>query len=523
MNSDAEKMIRKFTAGLFAALLMACANDLGNYDYRDLDEPVITGIGSSLTVLTHTRLQLSPDLGGDFPESRYAFEWRALSESAGTIETLAETRDLDCEVTLPAGAYTLLFKVTERASGVYWQQSCALQVSDTTSEGWMVLCAEGGDDRVRLDMISAVTGQTYTDVLQGNGMPELTGPRRIQYSRFTDTEAPYYLLTDDGATSLGRNGFEWKEEYRFVYEMGTSTDPCPEVIVDAPKAKVLVGGGKAFFADCTVAPGLFGPVEGSLNAAPAVGCNIMTQNIAVPMALFYDLDGKRFMGYSRTMRSAMGSREELYEMNELVDLLGAMDEGGSVVGNAFDRFPQGMDFVWMENTRYDPNGTNMGIVYTVLREGDRFFLYGTQLGELWGTVTIGDCAYALGKAAYGDLSACRDIARATQFAFSSLKSCLYYAVGDTVYRVDLASSPLVAEQQFTLPGETITCMKFNIYQQSANLRRSFDLVVASVKDGAGTLRIYEGFDSDGDFSSVEPETYTGLGRIVDVAYREMLK
>lgn len=518
-----QNMIRKFTAGLLAVLLTACANDLGNYDYRDLDEPVITGIGTPLAVLTHTRLRLSPDLGGDFPESRYAFEWRALSESAGTVETLAETRDLDYVVTLAAGAYTLLFKVTERSSGVYWQQSCALQVSDTTSEGWMVLCAEGADDRVRLDMVSAVTGETYTDVLRDNGMPVLTGPRRIQWSRFADSESPYYLLTDDGATRLGRNGFEWKEEYRLVYEMGTSADPCPETIVDATKAKMLVGGGEAFFAECVVAPGLFGPVGESLNAAPAVGCNITTQAIVVPMALLYDLDGKRFMGYSPTMRSAMGSRESLYEMNELVDLLGAMDEGGSVVGNAFDRFPRGMDFVWMENTRYDPNGTNMGVVYTVLREGDRFCLYGTQLGELWGKVTVGDCAYALGKAAYGDLSACTEIARATQFAFSSLKSCLYYAAGDTVYRVDLAASPLVAERQFTLPGETITCMKFNIFQQSANLRRSFDLVVASVRDGAGTLRIYEGFDSDGDFSAVEPEIHTGLGRIVDVAYREMLR
>jgi hypothetical protein len=94
---------------------------------------------------------------------------------------------------------------------------------------------------------------------------------------------------------------------------------------------------------------------------------------------------------------------------------------------------------------------------------------------------------------------------------------MYYAVGGTVYRVDLSEKPLTATTQFTLVGETVTCLKFNIYRQSANLTRTYDLVVGSVKDDTGTLRIYEGF------RGVAPEVHTGLGRIVDVAYREMLK
>lgn len=44
-------------------LCAACANDLGNYDYRDLTEPDITGIEANISVLTHARLQLTPDLG----------------------------------------------------------------------------------------------------------------------------------------------------------------------------------------------------------------------------------------------------------------------------------------------------------------------------------------------------------------------------------------------------------------------------------------------------------------------------
>ena len=136
------------------------------------------------------------------------------------------------------------------------------------------------------------------------------------------------------------------------------------------------------------------------------------------------------------------------------------------------------------------------------KAADILTVYGTQLGELWSVVTVGDCTQALSRAYYGDLSGCTNIARAEHFAFSSLKNYMYYAVGGTVYRVDLSEKPLTATTQFTLVGETVTCLKFNISRQSANLTRTYDLVVGSVKDDTGTLRIYEGFNSDGNFRGV---------------------
>lgn len=150
-------------------LCAACANDLGNYDYRDLTEPDITGIEANISVLTHARLQLTPDLGGnDFPDDRYSFEWRTLARSADeTVTVIGTSRNLDYEVALPAGAYTLFFKVTEDASGVYWQTSSELQVSEATSEGWMVLCADGDDDRARLDMVSRGDGRDLHRPAQG--------------------------------------------------------------------------------------------------------------------------------------------------------------------------------------------------------------------------------------------------------------------------------------------------------------------------------------------------------------------
>jgi hypothetical protein len=97
---------------------------------------------------------------------------------------------------------------------------------------------------------------------------------------------------------------------------------------------------------------------------------------------------------------------------------------------------------------------------------------------------------------------------------------MYYAVGGKVYRVDLSAQPIKEELQFELPGERITCLKFNLYQKSENMSRSYDLIVASEKNGKGVLRVYEGRESDGDFTRVKPSVYEGFTEIVDVTYKE---
>ena len=63
-------------------------------------------------------------------------------------------------------------------------------------------------------------------------------------------------------------------------------------------------------------------------------------------------------------------------------------------------------------------------------------------------------------------------------------------------------------------------MKFNFYQNSASAN-DYDLIVGTENGkGSGTLRIYDGMKSEGDFSKVIPTSYSGFGKIVDATYRE---
>lgn len=507
---------------MMLVLAAACSQDKGNYDYAELKEPVISGI-EDMSVLTLSRLVLSPELGDeDFPEDEYAFEWKVLDNN-GNMEpaVIGTDRNLDYEVTLAPGSYTLYFTVTELATGLYWRHEAVLSVSSSMSEGWMVLCSDGG--RARLDVVSAVTGETMTDVLKGNGMPQLNGPRRIQWlSDKTDASSPYYLLTDDGATRLGKDAFEWKPEYDFAYEVAVQDRIVPHSIVSAGFGKVVVSGTDAHYCEIMGIDGLYGSaVNKGFSVAPYVGANVLATQVYAAVYMLYDIDNKRLVAYCPLLATNdLGSLDPVADMDAMGLVAEGLAPGAGVLGTAFDEWPQGMDCVYMENTRYDPGNAKMGITYVLLTDGSACHLYGVQLGDM---LRYADCTYVIGKGYYGDLSHCRDILReGNLYAFSSLKNYMYYAVGSTVYRADLSASPITAEVQFTLPGETITCLKFNLYQKSENMQKSYDLVVGSVKDRAGKLRIYEGRESGGDFKEVEPHVYEGFAEIVDATYKESL-
>ena len=250
--------MRKLAYILTLVFVLACSQDKGNYDYVDLKEPQIAGF-EDLSVQTFSRLRITPDLGAEeFPAGEYSFEWKVLNQNASQeAVVIGQERDLDYEVTLTPGAYTLFFTVYQVSTGLYWQKEVNLIVSSSMSEGWMVLCSDNG--RARLDFVSSFTSETMTDVLRGNGMPQMNGPRRIQWlSDKTDAASPYYLLTDDGATRLGRDAFEWMPEYDFAYEVAVPEKLTPHSIVTSAFGKVIVSGTDAHYCEIMGIDGLYG-------------------------------------------------------------------------------------------------------------------------------------------------------------------------------------------------------------------------------------------------------------------------
>lgn len=285
-------------AALMMATMMAgCSQDEGNYDYHSLNEPTITGVPETISVLTHANIDLDPNLGDNITDlDAYNYEWKVINKSGDNeVTVLGNEKHLVQEMTLPAGEYTLYFTATEKKTGLFWQQSYTLTVSDTSSEGWMVLCDVNG--KTRLDMISKVTGKTYLDILKTSGMPELNHPYSIQYAPNSGhSDSPFYLFTADGATRLSKNSFVWQKDYDFKYEVAKQTNLKPQSMVcdQSGIMRMIVSDGYAYSASNMGIQELFAAVNKQPVLAPAVGANIGASSYA-SIYLLYDNVNKCFM------------------------------------------------------------------------------------------------------------------------------------------------------------------------------------------------------------------------------------
>ncbi|WP_099291464.1 PKD-like family lipoprotein [Butyricimonas sp. Marseille-P3923] len=519
--------------------ISACADDKGNYNYHDIPEVKIEGIGNSITALAYQNLSIPVQLDGlQADENRYEYEWRAIrqfeaeDENDAVSEVLATTKEFNDIISLRPGPYKLIYTVKDKQLDVFYQQQANLSVVTTTSEGWVLLCSENGN--VRLDMISTVLGEEVhsKDMLADSDMPFKKGPLALialnTEEQQVDPISPFYLLTEEGTTRLHKDAFEWKEEYLMKYEMGDMSDAKPTHITSAIYFRMMVTPDGIYSSNFGY--GTEALWESKLNylrnddntkeyiqVAPYVGCNITNSMQFAPVFMFYDLDHKRFVYHPGGMYGDF-TQDRTAGCVNMSD-----DEAGEDVSFSF---PIGYNYVYMENTgrKYTESsmapGSYNNITFTILENNGVYHLYGITLGDYLAEMLTGVPTPPYTKTHYANLSNCTDITRAEHFAFSPLNNQMFYAVDGKVYRVNLDTSTPSAQFQFEVPGE-ITCLKFYLYRNAENARRSYDLIVGSDKGGTdgGELRVYEAIDNLAQITDYK-EYHSGFGRIVDIIYKE---
>jgi len=524
---------------VIASGICACADDKGNYDYHDIPEVKIEGINNSITAWAFRNLSIPVQLEGlQADEDRYEYEWlvirqfEAEDENDASSQVLATTKEFNDIISLRPGPYKLIYTVKDKQLDVFYQQQANLSVVTTTSEGWVLLCSENGN--VRLDMVSNVLGEEVhsKDILADSDLPFKKGPLALialdpgslESPTQVDPISPFYLLTEEGTTRLHKDAFEWKEEYLMKYEMGDMSDAKPTHITSAGSYRMMVTSEGIFSSNYSMGAGALW--ESRLNylrnddntkeyiqVAPYAGCNITNPMQFAPVFMFYDLDHKQFVYHPGGIYGGLTG-------DQTVGCLTMSDDEAE--GNAFS-FPIGYNYVYMENSgrKYSESAMMPGffnnITFTILENNGVYHLYGIALDDYY-MALMGMPAYT--KTHYANLSNCTDITQAEHFAFSPLNDQMFYAVNGKVYRVNLDTSTPSAEFQFEVPGE-ITCLKFYLYRNTENARRSYDLIVGSDKgdtDG-GELRVYEAVDNLAQITDYK-EYHSGFGRIVDIIYKE---
>ncbi|MDL2320135.1 hypothetical protein LJC45_03275 [Alistipes sp. OttesenSCG-928-B03] len=133
-----------------AALITACYEDKGNYDYSETPEFTVElpALQYSKRALTEP-LTITPIIETDTPESDLSYLWtvfRTYSSARYTevvVDTISREKALNWIVPLDAGIYNLVFRVQDDRTGKQFFQKATLTVTTQFSRGFYVLKESG--------------------------------------------------------------------------------------------------------------------------------------------------------------------------------------------------------------------------------------------------------------------------------------------------------------------------------------------------------------------------------------------
>ena len=514
--------------------ICSCADDKGNYNYQDINKLSITRIetGNAYRKISHVdTLRIYPEVKSlTGAEGEYTYEWKFIPQNADkdkgadTLDfVVATTKDLELPITLKADSYTCFYRVEDKATKVSWYQKFYLQVSSLTSEGWMVLCEQDGQSR--MDMI--VNVDANTDIISRDIWSEsdlVTGKPVKLMSNFSGAGGNIYLFTcENGTYRLDQTDMHAGEDNNIKWNFGDQPNHMHVQASGVSLYDYYQYNGKYEFIDY-----LYWIV---IDENGDVYCN----NVSVNGGLFEfpinEINGMKFKAapfvanacrYRRGGGSYTlgGTSTMLYdEAGRFIEVKAKSGGIPSVMKFSGDEilFPaeqEGKEMVLMQST------VNDGLTYVVLKDraGD-YYYYGIVLG----TEGVNTQRY------YGKLSG-TDVDQATLFACHPLYGTLFYATKDRIYEFDMKNPSTPVKEICHFPGETIKVLKFNPFSAFRQYKvwedmRSEHLVVGTTIDGAdekgcGIMRTYE-FEPQWDKAPILKKEHKGLGKIVDIAYKEI--
>lgn len=525
------KILKLYSLFLFL-LLVSCYDDKGNYDYKPESKITITGIPKDTAFIASSEyIRMSPvitsSLEGvikqDNPNFDFLYRMKPKSSSSDggnnwKVLNPGGNKDLDTLASFASGTYILWFTATDKRTGVATSSQSEVKITSPIYEGYMVLCNEGPENHVRMDMVSVLGGGRIAvayNILEPLGLPALENAvsigwyPEVSYDANTDW---IYVMSEDGTYKLDPDSFETDEGGNIMntHFMTPSTPGTP--------IRLCVVGSNGWWASGILCLNTLGNAfalkPSEMNAAFADPINTPTPNQAptykvapyigtsyarpgnTSTAILYDTDNKQFIGWNS---------ENPQTSTPLIN-----------PGNPKFDYHTGMDLVYMEGTRFGD-----GIVFAILQNGaNERYVYGINIAE---DEVTQEAAYKITDA---------NFLQAEHFAFHSQYPFVYYSVGNKVYSYNLGtgtSNPVITDLPATAE---VTMLKFNLFMNpgdswnpSEEMEASqYDLMVASYDNknpqdvNGGTLGFYKVNNTSNTLSFIKD--YSKFAKIVDVVYRE---
>ncbi|SMC64813.1 PKD-like family lipoprotein [Pedobacter africanus] len=499
--------IHTYLIALAIILAYSCKKDLGNYDYKSVNEVQQFGGVNDTTAVYGSQFTIKPilsftaDNGAD--TTKYSYEWAYVGPNGlggDKMFVLATTRNLNVKMTLVARAYTFYYGVTDKASGVKYRKKFTLTVQNEINEGWFLMTDVNGT--ARLDVISRKSDGSFVNIidllkvtesgLTLKGKPVmaytyptglLIGPDAISYG--------LYLGTDQGTTKIDPNTYKWTKTMDLSYEM------FGEIPVgfyaQAMKARnnssaYMLGKGNVYLYDRPVNVYYATPInyidaeKKGFTAAPFLGSD---ETSPVLPLILYDSDNRRFVKHSGTAASCTTLPEPAADKKLF-------------------SFSTGMDLLYMEFVRF--NGTE---VFAILKQPT-----GTKRFLARFNISSNEQSY------YAEILA-TDFDKAEQYAISPDLAYVFYNVGSKVYEYDifLKTTKLVVDKG----TNRVSLIKFHVFRSTTKYPEGNKLIVCSYDPA-----LPEGINGKMELFTVPPlnadlqlyKSFSGFGKVQSLTYRE---
>ncbi|HEY9261936.1 PKD-like family lipoprotein [Chitinophaga sp.] len=529
---------------LFALVLCAgCYKDLGNYDYKKVNEIQIDTLPNSIFINQFDSLKLTPvikrtmDQGALDDTTLYGYKWIiGLPDSSKNLTTavvISTARVLAAKVLVPVGRYGLYLEIRDRKSNqIFTQHTNNLVVGSATYEGWLVLSDVKGN--AQLDMITYANtevGLVRNILEQSPDLPKpLKGPRKIAYHyTYTYNAVPalfhaaklsvadrswIYLSTEQGTWKLRSDYMfttgKWNVRNEFLIP--------PDSTTFAP-GFVGNGEGSVDYENCYIQDG-----KGNFYERNAYEYYVTNMNQVVGEGDFVAAPflGRAF-GYSWTEHTV------LFDVHKKRFVRSYPGDGNCTpipapTGTAlFDFDNVGMDLVWMKSMDY------LDLTYAVMRD---------PAGAYW--LLTFDARSVVTQNSMAKITA-PDINKAVFFTIDKNYGTLFYGTDTKVYAVhkdfpdqyyqvfDAGNRKIswLDQHQFT-GGKGIYNGDINGVPNTTNLApykanwlgiATYD--PANPEYGSGTLSFYFAQDFLVNHAALsKKDEYPGFGKIVSVTYRE---
>ncbi|MBD8487757.1 hypothetical protein IFO69_03245 [Echinicola sp. CAU 1574] len=495
-----KKILIYICLGLLPILLPACMEDLGNYQYQEINEIDFEGIDSSYVAYQGEQFKIEPNLAFTLDESdnpeNYEYEW--FLQKPGALPNdkekfLSDQRVLDIQLSVAPGIYNGYYRVRDMTTGVQFATKFAMEVISSVYEGWMVMSDVNG--KARLDMASRIEEDymVIPDVLNYTGSSlKLEGaPGMVFCYDYDPTLYGIYVTSEGtGTTKIDPDSFGWSEDLRLTYE-ATGTFPedwrADQIYDRGGNSSLMLSEGKVYYYFRTYGIAYGVPINMvSGEAAPYTPSPFISVNpfFVADQSILFDEDNKRFLRH-------MGVNKEESDLMPN--------------GTLFD-YNIGMDLVYMGYNEY-----NGGEALAVLNDNGQYYI--ARIAQTFTTL----------QQVYFEAINVDGFDQAENFAVHPDFGFLFFNIGSKVYEYDLSTK--VAYEMLDYGSKEVTHLEFyNLaFPRAHTADFEKQLMVASndsslPAESSGKLEFYNVPPVNGQIT-LDSEL-EGFGKIVSVAYRE---